>query len=772
MDKQYIPPPLSPQRSKSPAVVPNGPPTDTASFATTAMTHNRQPTAESTSWLDTIDESAGSGNSSVHSRSSSIGLRRKHIRTGSGATEAEFDAALDAAVEAAYDDGYEPVSDTDEQAESSSPGAHRPNMDTSDVKRIVSLAKRRVHEAEREAAVAARQVQAKKLRNSIASDWAMRAESVDLEYRAAEEEEEEEILEEMTKEYGFEDAESVARSKKAPPRQSDSSGFSGRTWGSSVASMPTSAGTPLSSVAETLALTHQPQKQGTPVPPPATALPQLPVFASRIDGSIAAATPTPLNVQSLPFSGNMGVRDRRLSGQNIQKLEIDTSARLPFTHAAPRTQPVLHLGSPLSNSFLENGPKSASLLDDLASQHSTSTAKQDSAFDLNHDILPSATPNTSDVGFLPPPSPFVHEKLRVRKEAPHQSAVPGSPARGANRLIGHGILKKNFSSSSLKSLRHPSGTPPPNEDSSNAATTKSTLPPLQTWRDGIAREMSDSHSAIPHGSGNSASAPIGASFLSKDIHAHSYSSHLSFSSHRPTPLEPCPESFLLRPFWLMRTIHQAVAHPKGGYVSMRLFMPRDAWRVENVKLKNVDEKVANCDLLTAALLNLSKVDTLDADAVLEEMQAFELLLDQVQGQLGKKLGTEVGVNGSLSLFKASSVPDENGPNPDPSAVKGSNVGSKSYLTSWKKLRSKSSGTPGLPSAFGVSTFRDTPKETQVMRSLPMTTLLDPKSVKRSQSKTIGIGPYAHYMASLARLCEAVQVLGTFASRLGFFSSRN
>src|SRR5690349_24301731 len=71
--------------------------------------HTREISSESMSWLDTIDESGGSALSSVHSRTSSLGVRRKHIRSASGATEAEFDAALDAAVEAAYDDGFEPV---------------------------------------------------------------------------------------------------------------------------------------------------------------------------------------------------------------------------------------------------------------------------------------------------------------------------------------------------------------------------------------------------------------------------------------------------------------------------------------------------------------------------------------------------------------------------------------------------------------------------------------------------------------------------------------
>ena len=47
-----------------------------------------------------------------------------------------------------------------------------------------------------------------------------------------------------------------------------------------------------------------------------------------------------------------------------------------------------------------------------------------------------------------------------------------------------------------------------------------------------------------------------------------------------------------------------------------------------------------------------------------------------------------------------------------------------------------------------------------MRSLPMTASLTIRIANREQTSSLGIGPYAHYMASLARLCEAVQVLGT------------
>jgi hypothetical protein len=146
MDRTYMPPPLSPNRPKSPLFSANEPVEHNNLLQPqppAQAKHQRVQSSESTSWLDTIDESGGSScSSSVHSLSTG-GVRRKHIRSTSGATEAEFDAALDAAVEAAYDEGYEPYDDEE-------------SADLIATKlRNVELAKERVREAEREEAIAA-----------------------------------------------------------------------------------------------------------------------------------------------------------------------------------------------------------------------------------------------------------------------------------------------------------------------------------------------------------------------------------------------------------------------------------------------------------------------------------------------------------------------------------------------------------------------------------------------------------------------------------------
>jgi hypothetical protein len=210
----------------------------------------------------------------------------------------------------------------------------------------------------------------------------------------------------------------------------------------------------------------------------------------------------------------------------------------------------------------------------------------------------------------------------------------------------------------------------------------------------------------------------------------------------------------------MRCFYQTIAHPRGGYLSTKLFVPRDVWRVKGVKIKGMDDKVANCDFLTAALQKLGKVNTLDADAVLEEIQSLEQVLDQVQSNLVKKLGSEVGVQGISSLFKdapASTGDGNQGVEPASNSARAMSQG-KSYLTSWRKLRSKSSAV-NLP-AYSAS--KDQAKDTLVLSTLPMTSLPNPRFARRDIDQLEASGPHAAYMGSLARLFDAVQVLGLFA----------
>jgi hypothetical protein len=192
-------------------------------------------------------------------------------------------------------------------------------------------------------------------------------------------------------------------------------------------------------------------------------------------------------------------------------------------------------------------------------------------------------------------------------------------------------------------------------------------------------------------------------------------------------------------------------------VTSRLFIPTEVWRVKNVKLKAVDDKISCCDLLTAALLKLAKVDMYDADAVSEEMQALENILDQVQTILAKKLGNDVGVQGSMALFKG--FQDDTSPMGDHPPTKSTSGGGKSYLTSWRKLRSKSSGTGIVPTP-AVQGTRDGSRDTMTLSSLPMTTETPTaRYPKRTATELQCTGPNANYMSALARLFDAAQIIG-------------
>jgi hypothetical protein len=758
MDRVYMPPPLSPKRSKSPSPLfsaKNEPALEEPKRLlqpqqATQATHQRVQSTESTSWLDTIDESGGSScSSSVHSLSPK-GIRRKHLRNTSGGTAAEFDAALDAAVEAAYDDGYESYDDDISIS-----------ADLIATKlRNVELAKERVREAEREEAIAAVKYRYKEtqLRNEALPHV---RESAEISFND-EADEEERLLDEMTREYMLDGFDFDLQTKSSLPRQSDSSGFSGSTYNSSVSSHRTTGGTSLSTVAEVIhpASKPPPVHFPPPVPAPSGALPALPpVPESQTSQTIDTAEVTPR--PSTTAKDAASVRNRRLSGQNIGALKIETS--LPPVTPAPHTEkpPVPAKNAPIDLSIV---PQSAA-----ATFNSTKPAL-DSAFKL------PALPQVSQQSGLAAPSPqstLYSSAETVATISPATQALshaaindsglgPGSPKTGKTSAMG---IRKNKSSLSLKQ-RNLSISSPDGSDASIGT-------PLSTTFSITGRKSSNAGLPMPTPSiptFNVDGLPSGGMHLfESDIHSpFSPGTPGPTVTNAPIPLEPCPESYLLRPFWLMRCFYQTIAHPRGGYLSTKLFIPRDVWRVKGVKLKNIEDKIANCDMLTAALQKLASVDTADADSVLEEMQALELVLDQVQTQLAKKLGNEVGIHSVSALFKDATTVGEGAASADGSS-KGSHgsqdhapksavaQGTAKYLASWRKLRSKNSGV-NLAGMAGARTA-EVPKDTLVMSTLPMTSLQGIRFAKRDVSSVVFEGPNAGYMGSLARLFDAVQILG-------------
>jgi len=684
--------------------------------------HQRGNSHESVSWLDPIDESAGSSASSVHSRSSSRIIRRRHIRAPSGDTEAEFDAALDDAIEAAYDDGYEAEAHYDE---ASRPGDSEDAV--ANTLRRVELAREKVRESEREALILANEREQRlRLQQQLEDEEYRKQEAVgDDFYEGNDTDEEERILEEMTRGYVIEDFAFSQQVRPSLPRESDSSGWTSRTWHSSMGSTPPTATTVLTTVSE-----HDPLPSSTGLPPPpAHALPQLPPQPNSAGSQ--GSTPS--------------VRNRRMSGHNPKQLKIETSkiseAPVPAT-AGPA---------------IPNPPKSGSYI--VQQRQALSAGPTRTTATLSGRPVPSPAPSTlrDETNTPPLPSGFGNDDL---------------PRSGSPSVV-RPSLRKNFSSSSLKSIKSRNlsvsniddasdispGTPLSNQFGiGGSATRLPTLPSIPTpLAAAFTKERSNS------------SATGGLYLFDNQIHSPaSPGSPNLMLPDAPAPLELCPNDVMLRPFWLMRCLYQTLCHPRGGYISNKLFVPRDVWRVKGVKLKNLEDKISNCDYLTAALQKLSKVDTCDADAVLEEMQSLEGVLEQVQATLGRKLGAEVGVQGVGALFREAGSADGE----SASMPRSASVTSKGSSFSWRRLRSKGSSAnlPGLATSYGgkggsggisaVSTPIDgTGNKDTLLPSLPMTSHPTSRPPKRDISSVVFSGPNAAYMNSLARLFDAAQAVG-------------
>lgn len=688
---------------------------------------------DSTSWLDTIDESGASSPSSANSKASSVYLRRRTSRRVSTDTEAEFDAALDAAVEAAYDDGLETVMEYREEESDDI---------VANARRNIELAKQRVREAEREAQVAmnrGREIRRIQEQNLLEKPIGRRPEYLD-----EEAEEEERLLEEMTRGYVMDDFEFGLQSKSALPRESDSSNMSGRTWESSAASNITSTGATLSTLTEDediLRSDHKADQAGLSSSPPSAALPSIPASsdfpdlpAQRI--SLAGPPPPPaIGPPPVP-----GVRARRLSGQASAELTIDTNTR-------PRAE-----SSASDSSF--STPLTSRPPPPLPKDEPSSIQRQSSTpiFQTN---LNSSKRNPS-VGSVKDHLNLA--KLRTRDD--DESGAPPLPSSG--RPMGKipsapDGLDQIGSASKIIRARNVSVPNPETAPTSPTTPWSGSFPALDSQKTAMAGSIpvmptpSGTH-FTPNGLPTS-----GLNLFDCSIHsATTLGRPNSMLSNAPLPLEPCPESFLLRPFWLMRCLYQTIAHPHGGYLSAKLFIPRDVWRVKNVKLKAVEDKVSNCDLLTAALLKLAQVDTYDADAVLEEMQSLESVLDQVQATLSKKLGHEVGVHAAMPLFKPNASPEDIS-HVDPAPSRTSGTSNKSYLPTWKRLRAKTSGI-GTTASTNPSAARESNKDNLTLNSVPMTS--GPTThPKRNVTQLEFSGPNAHYMGALARLFDAAQVIG-------------
>ncbi|KAK5198110.1 hypothetical protein LTR92_002355 [Exophiala xenobiotica] len=715
MDTQYMPPPLSPRRPLSLSSD-----RDTSTPLATmrpdvvvqSILHAREGSTESTSWLDTFEDG---GSSSRSSRLSSIDFGIDQNRNLVDEIEAEFDAALNAAVDAAYDD---------EIAEDATPKPDRVGQESfnATLPPLQSTSQRRLSQP---------------LNLNLTSEYDEGTSS----------DEEERILEEMTKGYVFDDFSYDNKSKSALPRQSDSSTISGRTWASSIPSTTTTNATALSTLKET----QEPISELSPRPtPPAKDTPPL-------TSPPKAALPPPPGLpfpkpSSRPLSlekpSGLGIRERRFSGRNGEQLKIETFARRSSSSQPPKP----------------------------ANARAIATEASSTAPRVPHTAPLEAT-YTSVVGVSLPPIATVPSIESFQSDSPSTPAltqggsqgslddgvIPPSPSKLGKMVSPQGGIKKNHSSTSLRMRNLSVATTETNNES-----------PITPGSSSFNSEMKKAPPPLPSAALPTPSTAAFGPHLLQSGGLYLFDDHTGIPASPttprtpsapldpPHPLEPCPESFLLRPFWLMRCLYQTLAHPRGGYLTTKLFIPRDIWRVRNVRLKALEDKVFQCDLLTAALLKLAKVDTFDADAMLEELQSFETVLDQVRVTLLKKIGSDVGFGGSSNMFK---------PGKEEQEGKNNNTAAKGFASSWRKLRSKSSAP-----AIGPNGSKDASAPGLTMASLPMTSSNSVHSSRSHHNRKMVPPPtppalsniqpiHAMYMSSLARLFDAAQVLDGIARQV-------
>lgn len=924
---QYLPPPLSPERVARPSRPSEAGPTsyqydtsgDTLSTnrydfsfrsggnpATTTNeitagadhVHIRTPSHESVSWLDPINESGSSAASSVHSRTSSLAIRRKHIRAVSGTTEAEFDAALDDAIEAAYDDGYEPTSfGVSYQNSHGYRDYGNGETQVSESLRKVELAKERVRESEREAMAFERQLRMREQQKPMLQQ---RHEDDEGEERDNYEHDVPHNFLTNGADYGDGERELegmddfvfglTPKSIKLPSPTPGTShyitdgGVLAPGWG--VKSKNSSNNVPPSPIQTLPQLPPQhpppqhpppqhppPQRPPPQHPPPQHPPPQHPPPQHpppqhpppqhppppMPPSQLALARPSTSHGSPVRGDSEPSVRNRRLSGQNAKQLKIETTKLspppAPFGGSRSANEDVMSSFPHSASAALPQQPRTAGFLvqhrqavsagpgagfgPGLGGAVSTTIPTIPGIPSISGGSAPSSRPGSSAAGgsFVlpfsrqtPTPSsgtsaatflgaspvdarpPFIPSTPPIPQGLPFPQTQPladsnnGNAWRTGSPSTGRPGLRKNFSSSSLRSMRSRNmsltnldgdtspGTPLSNQftlggqggsGGGAAGGSNTRLPPdvptLPTpgavpHKDRVTTSANSAgYMHILDSSLSSPSAPNSPNLMSADAPN-------LMSADAPVPLEPCPTDTMLRPFWLMRCLYQTLVHPRGGYLSNKLFVPSDVWKVKGARLKYVDEKVSNCDFLTTALWKLAQVDTCDADAVLEEMQSLESVFEQAQAVLTRKLGNEVGPQSVNTLFKDASTGVENDAVATGAAPRNTTVSNQSRSFSWRRLRSKNSFA-GLSSSYsatsnghgaggsGISSRKESESEASgktnstPLASLPMTTQPIRRPAKRDLASAKFSGPNAMYMDSLARLFDAAQSIDQIARQV-------
>lgn len=747
-------------------------------------THSRQGSEVSTSWLNTIDESGGS----VSGESSPGWTRKKPRRQSEREMRLEreremmlqfgddFDTQLDAAVEAAYDDGYEVDYTYDRDEEILMMKSPRMN---------VERAKQRVREVELEMELEIQKEKERRLQRERLG-FSERRGDPELDFfddRDDDDSEDERMLEEMTRGYTLDDFEFNLDSKTAlpresastysdptlpPGRESGSSGYSsGTAWVNSIGSAHMLNGvSQLSTVAEVPST--PPASSSQPSSEPMFTLGPLVMSPKK------AVEPLPIpNIPSIPslaVSKVSSVRTRRLSALS-EPLKIETFGPVSNGSTGFSTVPttVVRGPSPQGNDSGHNSeppplpaitpplsipPKSANPAIPASRPGTSGEMREPPATAGGYGRkLSSPTPPN-----LEPPGGTLTPAFLNRTVSDDESS--GSPGRFVPRIPGiPGSLRQIQSSASLKSRNLASpDMDSPNTGGSGLFSSSS----ASNLRKAFPRSVAPAPSVVPITPmilPPTAGLPAGGMHLfeSKLHSPTSPNSTEHLATNIPAPLEPCPGEALSKPYWLMRCLYQTVAHPRGGYISARVFIPREVWFIKGVKIKAIDDKISACDLVSAALSKLAIVKMDDINAIYEEMNSLEGVLDRVQTVLSKKLGNDVGAAGARTLYGTDGSIPENGSNSDMVTKSTGINGGKSYF-SLRKLRTKNSNT-ALSSGYG-SSGNLAGEYNFATSGLPKAGVTDQitQPVRNLEGVTFG-GPHAAYISALARLFDSAQILG-------------
>ncbi|ORY40307.1 hypothetical protein LY90DRAFT_418999 [Neocallimastix californiae] len=91
----------------------------------------------------------------------------------------------------------------------------------------------------------------------------------------------------------------------------------------------------------------------------------------------------------------------------------------------------------------------------------------------------------------------------------------------------------------------------------------------------------------------------------------------------------------MRPFWLMRLLSRSMY--EGGYLTPRLYVPRQLWYQRGVKYVAIDTKYQACINLVQHLQKIRNTKVENCSEVYEVLRGLENEMEAIQNMLSKKL---------------------------------------------------------------------------------------------------------------------------------------